>query len=281
MTLRDYERIENAITYLEEHFREQPELSDLAKHVGLSEFHLQRLFQRWAGISPKKFLQCLTIRYAKQRLRESASVLDATFDAGLSSPSRLHDLFVVLDAVTPGEYKSRGDQLEIAYGFHDTPFGEALVAVTQRGICGFEFITAGRDATVDAFKQRWDRARVASDPRATRPVVERLFAGSTPNGPQELRLLVRGTNFQIQVWQALLRIPAGAVTSYGDLARRLGHAEASRAVGNAVGKNSIAYLIPCHRVIQSTGLAHRYRWGAARKKAMLAWEASSDESESP
>lgn len=275
MTSRDYDRIEQAIRYLEGHFRDQPELGELAAHVGLSQAHFQRLFQRWAGISPKKFLQCLTIEHAKERLRDSASVLDATFDAGLSSPGRLHDLFVVLDAVTPGEYKSSGHRLEIAYGFHDTPFGESLVAVTERGICGMEFLGDDRDEIVAAFLDRWSRAVVSNDARATSQIATQIFTRDPNRQPTELRLFTRGTNFQVQVWQALLRIPSGTVTTYGDLARRLGIEKASRAVGNAVGRNWIGYLIPCHRVIQSTGVAHRYRWGAARKKAMLAWESNS------
>lgn len=277
MTSRDYDRIEQAIRYLENNFYEQPDLAEVASHVGLSEFHFQRLFRRWAGVSPKKFLQCLTIHHAKDRLRDSASVLDATFDAGLSSPSRLHDLFVVLDAVTPGEYKSRGHELEIVYGFHDTPFGEALIATTDRGICNLEFVTGSRDDIARAFLARWDRARVKQSDRAISTVAKELFAQPPARQSGELRLFTRGTNFQIQVWQALLRIPPGALTWYGDLARRLGHNGASRAVGNAVGKNWIGYLIPCHRVIQSTGIAHRYRWGTARKKAMLTWEAAHSE----
>lgn len=275
MATHDYERIDQAIRYLEDHFQEQPELKDLAAHLGLSEFHFQRLFQRWAGISPKRFLQFLTIQHAKGRLRESASVLDATFDAGLSSPSRLHDLFVTLEAVTPGQYKTFGKELTISYGFHATPFGEALLAVTERGVCGLEFVTDNdHEALIANLHSRWPDATVIDAPARTSGVASQLFTRTANGKPQELRLLVKGTNFQVRVWEALLKIPEGAVVSYGELAGYLGNAKASRAVGSAVGKNTIGFLIPCHRAIQSSGVIHRYRWGSTRKKAMLAWESA-------
>lgn len=271
----DYERIEQAIRFLEQDYQQQPTLEQIAAHLGLSPSHFQRLFQRWAGISPKRFLQFLTLQDAKQRLRDSASVLDATFDSGLSSPGRLHDLFVTLDAVTPGEYKSSGRELRISYGFHDTPFGEAFFASTERGICGLEFPDQDqRAAMLEAFQKRWSLATIVMDERTTKPLVRRVFGDITSPSQQPLSVLVKGTNFQVQVWNALLRIPAGATTSYGDLAKRLGNSRASRAVGAAVGSNWVGYLIPCHRAIQSSGFAHRYRWGTARKKAMLGWEAA-------
>ncbi|MBC8350820.1 MAG: methylated-DNA--[protein]-cysteine S-methyltransferase [Planctomycetes bacterium] len=275
MSSSDYERIEQAIRFLEQRYQQQPTLEEIAEHLALSQSHFQRLFQRWAGISPKRFLQFLTLQDAKQRLRDSASVLDATFDAGLSSPGRLHDLFVTLDAVTPGEYKSGGRELQIRYGFHDTPFGEAFIASTERGICSLEFPeTSERSAVLDAFQRRWSLATIKQNQRYTAALVEHIFVNADPARRQPLSVFVKGTNFQVRVWEALLRIPVGTVTSYGDLAKRLGNGRASRAVGAAVGSNWVGYLIPCHRAIQSSGIAHRYRWGTARKKAMLGWEAA-------
>jgi AraC family transcriptional regulator of adaptative response/methylated-DNA-[protein]-cysteine methyltransferase len=275
MTARDYDRIEQAIQFLERRHHDQPSLEEIAEHIGLSQSHFQRLFQRWAGISPKRFLQFLTLEDAKRRLSESASVLDAAFDTGLSSPGRLHDLFVKLDAVTPGEYKTAGSELHISYGFHATPFGEAFFAVTERGICGLEFVVDGDYETVVAgFKERWSRASVEHDQRITEPLVECVFGNVTARRSEPLSVFVKGTNFQVRVWEALLRLPIGTVTTYGALAKTLGNERASRAVGAAVGQNVIGFLIPCHRAIQSSGIAHRYRWGTARKKAMLGWEAA-------
>jgi AraC family transcriptional regulator of adaptative response/methylated-DNA-[protein]-cysteine methyltransferase len=272
----DYRRVEQAIGFLEANFREQPSLDEIAASVNLSKFHFQRLFKRWAGISPTQFLRFLTVEYAKDRLRESQTVLDATFDAGLSSPSRLHDLFVTFEAMTPGEYKQQGAGLEIVYGLHDTPFGQALLATTERGICALYFVPNGdRSAVVDALRERWPRARMIEDAAQTQPLIERMFSRAGNGGEQPFHLLLQGTNFQVKVWQALLAIPPGSVASYGDLAAYIGQPRAARAVGAAVGRNPIAYLIPCHRVITQSGEAHRYRWGTARKKAMLVWEAVS------
>jgi len=275
MSSHDYERIEQAIRFLEQRYQQQPSLEEVAEHLKLSQSHFQRLFQRWAGISAKRFLQFLTIEHAKQRLQDSASVLDATFDAGLTSPGRLHDLFVTLDAVTPGEYKTGGHQLQINYGFHQTPFGDTFFALTERGICGLEFISRGqRGEALNAFRQRWSRAKIQRDQRGTEPLVERVFGNAIDTRRQSLSVFVKGTNFQVRVWEALLHLPLGTMTSYGELAKRLGNDRASRAVGTAVAQNRIGYLIPCHRAIQSSGIAHRYRWGTARKKAMLGWEAA-------
>ncbi|MCA9147140.1 MAG: methylated-DNA--[protein]-cysteine S-methyltransferase [Planctomycetales bacterium] len=275
MSSRDYDRIEQAIQYLERNYLNQPSLEEIAEHIGLSQAHFQRLFQRWAGISPKRFLQFLTLEDAKRRLQESASVLDATFDTGLSSPSRLHDLFVTLDAVTPGEYKTAGSELQIVYGFHETPFGEGFFALTERGICALEFVVDGNhDTVVNGFKERWSRATVERDQRTTEPLAAKVFGDVAAQRGQPLSVFVRGTNFQVRVWEALLRLPLGTVTTYGALAKTIGNDRASRAVGAAVGQNGIGYLIPCHRAIQSSGIAHRYRWGTARKKAMLGWEAA-------
>ncbi|MFQ5349513.1 MAG: bifunctional transcriptional activator/DNA repair enzyme AdaA [Thermoanaerobaculia bacterium] len=271
----DYERVGRAIRFLEEHRAGQPSLDQVAAVMGLSPHHCHRLFSRWVGTTPKRFLQFLTAEHAKRALRESRSVLDAAFDAGLTSPGRLHDLMVTLEAVSPGEYRADGEGLEIRWGTHPTPFGEALIAVTGRGICAFEFLgERSPEKAAAELATAWPAASLQHEPTATGPVVDRVFPErhALPAGP--FHLLVRGTNFQVRVWQALLRIPAGAVISYGDLARRLRKPGAARAVGGAVGSNPVSYLIPCHRVVrQATGLGH-YRWGAERKHALLAWEAA-------
>ncbi|HZO99048.1 MAG TPA: bifunctional helix-turn-helix domain-containing protein/methylated-DNA--[protein]-cysteine S-methyltransferase [Terriglobia bacterium] len=271
----DYPQIEKAILFLERHFRDQPELSEVAQHVNLSEFHFQRIFRRWVGISPKRFVQFLTVEYAKKVLEESRSLLDATYDSGLSSPGRLHDLFVNLEAVTPGEYKLKGNGLTINYGFHASPFGECLLAVTERGICGLGFVgPGGRSRALADFKRRWSEAKYDERPHKTRPYIERIFDLARNHNTQPLTLLLVGTNFQIKVWQALLRIPPGMVVCYEDLARRVARPSAARAVGSAVAQNPISFLIPCHRVIRKLGITGDYHWGATRKKAMLAWEAA-------
>jgi AraC family transcriptional regulator of adaptative response/methylated-DNA-[protein]-cysteine methyltransferase len=243
--------------------------------VHLSEFHFQRLFRRWAGISPKRFIQFLTLEHAKQLLADSQSVLDATYDAGLSSPGRLHDLFVNLEAMTPGEYKAQGAGLRISYGYHPSPFGECLLAVTERGICGLGFTGAGgRIEILKDFQSRWRDAQWEENARLTQPYMGRIFGGEKRNGNRPITLVVQGTNFQIKVWEALLKIPAGSVTSYQDLAATVCTRRAARAVGSAVASNPIAYLIPCHRVLRKAGVTGGYHWGPARKKAMLAWEAA-------
>ena len=279
----DYARIEQAILFLEQNFQSQPTLKEIADHVGLSEYHFQRLFSRWAGISPKRFLQFLTIQYAKELLAESQSLLDTTYEAGLSSPGRLHDLFITHEAVTPGEFKQQGAGLAIAYGFHGTPFGEALLALTERGICGLSFVQPGkRDEALNELKGNWPKAQFCEDPAVTQPLIDRIFR---PDPDEEerrpLRLYLKGTNFQIRVWQALLRIPPGAVVSYGTVAALMGQPSATRAIGGATGRNPIAYLIPCHRVIRKVGAIGDYHWGTARKKALVAWEASQRSRQSP
>lgn len=274
MRTSDYSRIEKAILDLERDFRHQPRLEDMARAAGLSEYHFQRLFTRWAGISPKRFLQFLTADYAGRLLRESPSVLDAAYGAGLSGPGRLHDLIVNVYAATPAQLRSGGEGLTIRYGTHPSPFGECLVAVTARGICGLSFPSSGGGEAVDELRRRWPRATLREEPRATEAVAERIFDPSRRRELSPLAVLVRGTNFQIRVWEALVRIPPGCVLSYGDVAAGFGAAGAARAVGSAVARNPVAFLIPCHRVIRKTGAFGDYRWGAVRKKAILAWEAA-------
>jgi AraC family transcriptional regulator of adaptative response/methylated-DNA-[protein]-cysteine methyltransferase len=273
--VEDYQRIEKAIQFLAQNYHHQPSLDEVARSVNLSEYHFQRLFRRWAGISPKRLVQFLTLEHAKQLLEESRSVLDAAYDAGLSSPSRLHDLFVNVEAMTPGEFKAKGAGLEINFGFHPSPFGECLLAVTERGICGLGFVKdGGRAQALEDFKRRWPAAAFREDFQKTRTYIGRIFGSKKRNGAHPMKLLLMGTNFQIKVWEALLRIPPGSVVCYEDLARRLGKPSAARAVGSAVGRNPISFLIPCHRAIRKMGITGDYHWGAARKKAILAWEAA-------
>lgn len=270
---RDYERIETAIHYLEQEFRRQPSLAAMAAAAGLSDYHFHRLFSRWVGTTPKRFLQFLTADYAKQRLAESASVLEAAWDAGLSGGGRLHDLLVNLEAVSPGEYKRGGAGLTIDFGIHPSPFGACLLATTERGICGLEFLAERTPAQAqDDLAARWPGAELRQDSPLTAGYLGRLFPLANENSAPPVPLLVKGTNFQLHVWQALLRIPPGSLVSYGDIARYLGKPGAARAVGRAVGSNPIAYLIPCHRVIRSVADFGNYRWGPARKQAMIAWE---------
>jgi AraC family transcriptional regulator of adaptative response/methylated-DNA-[protein]-cysteine methyltransferase len=279
--MEDYRRIEKAIQFLAENYHQQPSLDEVARNVNLSEYHFQRLFRRWAGISPKRFVQFLTLEYAKQALEESRSVLEATYGAGLSSPSRLHDLFVNVESMTPGEFKMQGAGLKINYGFHPSPFGECLLTVTKRGICGLGFVNEGnRTQAIEDFKRRWPAAEFQEDPTRTRTFIERIFGPRKSNGTRPVQLLLMGTQFQIKVWEALLRIPPGSVACYSDLARQLGKPLASRAVGSAVGRNPISFLIPCHRAIRKMGITGDYHWGATRKKAILAWEAARNSGES-
>ncbi|MBI9084945.1 MAG: methylated-DNA--[protein]-cysteine S-methyltransferase [Desulfobacterales bacterium] len=272
---RDYERVEKAIQYLETHFHTQPSLGRIAESTGLSEFHFQRLFSRWVGISPKRFLQYLTKEYAKQMIAGSERLLDAAFDAGLSGSGRLHDLFVACEAVTPGQYKSRGADLEIAYGIHPSPFGDCLIGSTERGICWLSFVRGlGEKDLLDELARHWKNAILTRNPDRTGPVMEQIFTFPSTGDPAPLHLYVQGTNFQIKVWEALLKIPMGRAVTYQDIARHIGMPKAARAVGNAVGKNPIPYLIPCHRVIRKMGEFGYYGGGPARKKAILGWEAT-------
>jgi AraC family transcriptional regulator of adaptative response/methylated-DNA-[protein]-cysteine methyltransferase len=267
MSLADYARIERAIVFLDRNFQQQPRLAQVARAAGLSEFHFQRLFRRWAGISPKRFLQFLTADYARGLLNHSHSALETACEAGLSSVSRLHDVMVQVYAATPGELKQHGAGLTIRYGRHPSPFGDCLVGVTAKGICWMSF---GGESGFEAMRGQWPRAVMVEDAAVTRPVIDRAFGE-----PGVVALHLSGTNFQIRVWEALLRVPAGGVTTYEELASRIGAPSAVRAVANAVASNRISYLIPCHRVIRKTGAFGGYRWGVTRKRAMLAWEAAS------
>ena len=283
-TSSDYNTVARAIRFLKERFKEQPSLDEIADHVGLSPFHFQRIFTRWAGVSPKRFIQFLTVESAKERLRASEPVLRAAFGAGLSGPARLHDLFVTTTAVTPGEFKARGSSLEIHHGIADTPFGPALFGVTARGLCHLAFLEEEDEEGIGALaalRQAWPEAALVADAPEAATLARTIFPGSPPAGsesvqapPQPLSLLLKGTNFQLRVWEALLRIPPGALTTYGRLAKALESPGAARAVGTAVGRNPIAYLIPCHRVIREEGTLGGYRWDPVRKEAILGWEGS-------
>jgi AraC family transcriptional regulator, regulatory protein of adaptative response / methylated-DNA-[protein]-cysteine methyltransferase len=270
----DYLRIEQAILYLENHYTDQPELVEVAEQIGLSEYHFQRLFTRWAGVSPKRFLQFLTKEGAKELLDRSENLLETTNQVGLSSLGRLHDLFVTTEAVTPGEYKSRGAGVTIRYGIHPTPFGKCLVATTERGICHLSFVRTSEGDAVDRLVADWQQAKMIEDHSSTVGLIEPIFDLRYCQRGKPLSVHLRGTNFQLKVWEALLQVPAGEVTTYAGIASRIGKPYATRAVGTAVGHNPIAVLIPCHRVIRKVGDFGNYRYGAVRKKALLAREFS-------
>jgi len=273
--LKDFERVEKAIAFIENNFHSQPSLKQIANQIGLSEYHFQRVFSRWVGISPKRFLQFLTKEYAKQLLKESTNILDVTYETGLSSPGRLHDLFVTCEAVTPGEFKTKGKAMTITYGFHPSPFGECLLATTARGICGLYFVKDGdRNRVLHELKSSWKNADLFEDPQASQNLLGEIFKPSSANRTAPLHLVLSGTNFQIKVWEALIRIPFGAVVSYEDIAVQIGMPKATRAVGSAVGKNPVSFIIPCHRVIRKTADFGNYGGGTSRKKAILGWEAA-------
>ena len=260
----DYQVVEQALLFIEENFRLQPTLGDMAKHVHLSEYHFQRLFRRWAGVTPKRFMQFISKEYAKKLLEESQSVLSTAFDTGLSGSSRLHDLFVTYEGVTPGEYKSFGKNVAMYYGVHPTIFGECYVAMTDRGVCEMHFAFCG---FYEYLRQKWKLANLMEDNMRIAGVVEQIFLDK-----KLPHLLLCGTKFQIKVWEALLRIPQGTVVCYSDIASYLGKEKSVRAVANAVAKNPIAFLVPCHRGIRKMGYFNNYRWGKVRKKAILGWE---------
>jgi AraC family transcriptional regulator of adaptative response/methylated-DNA-[protein]-cysteine methyltransferase len=268
----DYLRIEQAILYLENHYKDQPGLEEIAANIGLSEYHFQRLFTRWAGVSPKRFLQFLTKEGAKDLLDQSENLLDTTHRVGLSSLGRLHDLFVTTEAVTPGEYKSHGAGVTIRYGIHPTPFGKCVIATTERGICHLSFVQTSEGEAIDQLVAEWQQARMIEDYKSTVSLIEPIFDLRYSQRGKPLNVHLRGTNFQLKVWEALLQIPAGAVTTYEGIAARIAKPGASRAVGTAIGHNPIAVLIPCHRVIRKVGEFGNYRYGSLRKKALLVRE---------
>lgn len=278
--MNDYARIEKAMAYMVAHAAEQPNLDTVAAQVHLSAFHFQRLFCRYAGISPKRFLQALTLERSKQLIQASTSLLDIAHTLGLSGGSRLYDHFVQLEAVTPGEYKRQGEGVEIAYGVHETPLGSMFVAVTPRGICRMGFVDATNSEELLArLAKEWPLSTLHHDPDATRFAVAGLFNRSG-DASAALSLHVTGTNFQIAVWRALLTIPEGQLASYSHIAQALGTPKSSRAVGNAVGANPIAVWIPCHRVIQQSGALGGYRWGLEKKQIVQAWELAKVNNES-
>jgi len=274
-----YQLVERAIQYIEANAHRQPELDEIASAIGLSEYHFQRLFTRWAGISPKRFIQFLTKEHAKELLARSENLLDTTHQVGLSSLGRLHDLFVNTEAVTPGEYKSQGAGLTIRYGLHPTPFGKCLIATTERGICHLGFVQTSEGNAIDNLVTDWKQAKMNEDYESTAPLIARIFPNpetdsASNKADQRLSLHLRGTNFQIKVWEALLNVPTGSATTYENIAVQIGNPNAVRAVGTAVGHNPIAILVPCHRVIRKAGEFGNYRYGSARKKALLAREFS-------
>ncbi len=274
---RHYQLVAQAIAYLRAQALQQPSLAEIAQHVGVSEHHFQRMFTDWAGVSPKRFLQYLTKEHAKLALRQSADVLTATYAAGLSAPGRLHDLIVSCEAVTPGEYKLQGAGLTIGYGYAETPFGQAALGWTPRGICYFEFLGDPEPGIPVGLLSAWSKAHLERDDEFAREWSARIFPGVPKAG--RLHVVLRGTNFQLKVWEALLRIEPGRVVSYSQLATMVGAPNAQRAVGTALAANIVAYLIPCHRVIRENSEISHYRWDVSRKAAMLAWEAARVEQE--
>lgn len=266
----NYNRIAKAIKYLVANFKLQPSLEELANHVHLSSFHFQRLFTDWAGISPKKFLSYLTVEELKKELLNTENLVQAAEKVGLSAQSRVYDLFVNIEAVTPQEYKTGGKGIKIDYGFHETPFGECFVANTKNGICALSFVDENKIAVLDEFKSKWQNAELAENQSETKSIVEKLFY--EPLKGRQFNLFLKGTKFQVKVWEALLKTPFGSVTSYQNIASAIDHPKAMRAVGSAVGSNPLAFLIPCHRVIRSEGQIGMYHWGETRKSAIIGWE---------
>lgn len=269
----DYARVAEAIAFIQAHWREQPSVEQIADAIGLSEQHLRALFRRWAGLTPKGFLEALTLRHARALLRDQRSVLDASLELGLSGPSRLHDLFVTHEALTPGEFKRGGAGLSFRYGFHDTPFGEAVLVATERGLAGLGFVDGERARALADLQRRWPNACFESDPGATAPYARRVFDPQQWNPDRPLRIVLIGGDFDLSVWEALLTLKMGRATTYGAIARRLGRPTAARAVGAAVGRNPVSFVVPCHRVLGAGGALTGYHWGLVRKQAIIGWEA--------
>jgi AraC family transcriptional regulator of adaptative response/methylated-DNA-[protein]-cysteine methyltransferase len=270
----DYEVVRRAIGYIRNHWREQPEIEAIADAASVTPTELHHLFRRWAGLSPKAFLQALTLDRARQLLRDSASVLDASYEVGLSGPGRLHDLFVTHEAMSPGEWKSGGEGLTISFGLHPSPFGKALIMATDRGLAGVAFSDAGEEEEALAdMRRRWPKATYVADEKRTADLARRIFDPSRWRADQPLRVVLIGTDWEVRVWEALLKIPMGRVSTYSEVAEKVCTPTAARAVGAAVGKNPIAFVVPCHRVIGKSGELTGYHWGITRKQAMLGWEA--------
>jgi AraC family transcriptional regulator of adaptative response/methylated-DNA-[protein]-cysteine methyltransferase len=269
----DYDVVRRAIGHIRGHWRQQPEIETIAEAAGVTPTELHHLFRRWAGITPKAFLQALTLDGARQLLRDSASVLDASYEVGLSGPGRLHDLFVTHEAMSPGEWKTGGDGLTVRYGFHPSPFGTALVMATERGLAGLALADAGKERSALAdMKSRWPKAKYVEDAGATTPLARRIFDPVQWRADQPLRIVLIGTDWEVRVWEALLKIPMGRLVTYSDIAGEVRAPKAARAVGAAVGKNPICFVVPCHRVVGKSGALTGYHWGLTRKRAMLGWE---------
>jgi AraC family transcriptional regulator, regulatory protein of adaptative response / methylated-DNA-[protein]-cysteine methyltransferase len=270
----DYDIVRRAIAHIRGHWRAQPEIEQIAEAAGVTTTELHHLFRRWAGITPKAFLQALTLDQARQLLRDSTSVLDTAYEVGLSGPGRLHELFVTHEAMSPGEWKSGGEGLTVFYGMHPSPFGTALVMASERGLCGLAFSDAGKEkAALADMRGRWPKAKYSEDAARTAPIAQRIFDQKLWRPDRPLRVVMIGTDFEVRVWETLLRIPMGRATTYRDIAGKVGSPKAARAVGAAVGKNPISFVVPCHRVIGKSGELTGYHWGITRKRAMLGWEA--------
>jgi AraC family transcriptional regulator, regulatory protein of adaptative response / methylated-DNA-[protein]-cysteine methyltransferase len=270
----DYDVVRRAIGHIRGHWREQPEIEAIAEAAGVTPTELHHLFRRWAGLTPKAFLQALTLDGARQLLRDSASVLDATYEVGLSGPGRLHDLFVTHEAMSPGEWKSGGEGLAVHFGFHASPFGHALVMATERGLAGLAFADPGEEqAALADMRSRWPKATYVEDFLRTAPIARRIFDSSQWRPEQPLRVVLIGTDWEVRVWEALLQIPMGRLATYSGIAGKVCTPAAARAVGAAVGKNPVSFVVPCHRVVGKSGELTGYHWGITRKRAMLGWEA--------
>ena len=272
--MTDYDNVRRALAFIFETWRDQPSLDAVADHVDLSTAHLNHLFRRWAGLSPKAFLQAITIDHARRLLRDSASILDASLDLGLSGPARLHDLFVTHEAMSPGDWKAGGAGLTLHYGFHPSPFGEAIIVCTERGIAGIGFVDEGDRAAVLAdMVRRWPKAGFIENNAFTAPFAARAFTPDLWRPDAPLKVILIGSDFEISVWKALLHVPFGAATTYSDIASQVGKPQAARAVGAAIGRNPISFVVPCHRIIGKSGALTGYHWGLTRKRAILGWEA--------
>jgi AraC family transcriptional regulator, regulatory protein of adaptative response / methylated-DNA-[protein]-cysteine methyltransferase len=269
-----YAVVRGVIEYLTEHWRDQPSLEEIARAVGMPPTRLQKTFTAWAGLSPKAFLQAVTLDHARRLLTESATVLDTAYEVGLSGPGRLHDLFVTHEAVTPGELRARGEGLTVRYAYHPSPFGAALVMATDRGLAGLAFADPGEETAILAdMTRRWPRATYLEDTEATSPLARRVFDRTAWRQETPLRIVLIGSDFEVRVWEALLKVPFGRATSYSELARRIERPSAARAVGAAVGRNPLSFVVPCHRVLGRSGSLTGYHWGLTRKRAILGWEA--------